>query len=196
MTSPLRGLVLYRSSTDESLIFCSFGGEILQSEILRDNTKWGQLDIPGFTSRNSKETRKGEIFACAAALRSQYKRVGSIGFCFGGWAVFNLGAHKDLVDCIATGHPTWLTKEEIDQVAVPVQILAPEKDQMFTPELKAHANSTIPALGVPYDYQYFPKVSHAFCVRGNPDDADELRAMQRAKNAAVYWFRLWLHDST
>jgi dienelactone hydrolase len=61
-----------------------------------------------------------------------------------------------LVDCISAAHPTWLTKEEIDDIGVPVQILAPEVDPAFTPELKAYANSVIPTKGVPYDYQFFP----------------------------------------
>ena len=82
----------------------------------------------------------------------RYKHTGAIGFCFGGWAVFTLGADKDLVDAISTGHPTWLTNEEINNVAVPAQILAREIDLAFTPELKAHANSGIPTLGLPYDY--------------------------------------------
>ena len=40
------------------------------------------------------------------------------------------------MDCISTAHPSWLTKEEIEGVGVPVQILAPEIDPVFTPELK------------------------------------------------------------
>jgi dienelactone hydrolase len=161
--------------------------------MIRDKSRWKELDLPGFEKRNSKQVREPEILACARSLRLQYKRVGAIGFCFGGWAVFRLGAHENLVDCISTGHPTWLTKQEIEQVTVPTQILAPEFDPTFTPELKAFANKVIPQIGIPYDYQYFPKVHHAFATRGNPDDEDELRAMQRAKDAAVYWFRLWLH---
>ena len=40
------------------------------------------------------------------------------------------------MDCISTAHPSWLTEEEIEGVGVPVQILAPEIDPVFTPELK------------------------------------------------------------
>jgi len=46
------------------------------------------------------------------------------------------GAGKNLVDAISVAHPSLLTKEEIDNVAVPVQVLAPETDGMYTPELK------------------------------------------------------------
>ena len=161
------------------------------------SSAWQELDIPGFVSRNNKAIRENEIFKCARALRSQYKRVGAIGFCFGGWAVFRLGAKSSdsIVDCISTGHPTWLEKSEIENVGVPVQILAPEFDTQFTPELKAFANSVIPTLGVPYDYQYFPGLEHAFATRGDEKNVAEYKGMLRAKAAAVAWFRLWLHES-
>jgi dienelactone hydrolase len=97
------------------------------------------------------------------------------------------------VSGISTAHPTLLTKEEIDGIGVPVQICAPEVDNAFTPELKAYANEVIPTKGVPYDYQYFPGVEHAFATRGNLDDEKEKRAMLRAKRAQVGWMREWLH---
>ncbi|KAK7898008.1 hypothetical protein LTR67_004640 [Exophiala xenobiotica] len=177
-----------------------FGGEVLPSDIVRDPSQWHKLDMPGFMGRNTKEIREPEIFSCVRALRSQgYKRVGVIGFCFGGWAVFRLGAkekEKDndgLVDCISTAHPSLLEKGEIDAVGVPVQILAPENDVMFTPDMKEYANKVIPTLGVPYDYQYFPGVEHGFATRGDEKDVVEYKAMNRAREAAISWFKVWLH---
>ena len=81
----------------------------------------------------------------------------------------------------------------MDVVSVPVQILAPEIDPMFTPELKTYANGVIPTLGVPYDYQYFPGVEHAFGTRGlSGDGGKEMRALERGKRAMVAWMREWL----
>lgn len=101
---------------------------------------------------------------------------------------------ENLVDCISTAHPSFLTKEEMDAVGVPVQIMAPEHDPLFTPDLKAHANTVIPTLDVEYDYQYFPGVSHGFSVKGDQDDARQKKALVRAKNAAVGWFAQHLHQ--
>jgi dienelactone hydrolase len=151
--------------------------------------------MPSFLGRNSKANRQAAVFECAKALRLQYKRVEAIGFCFGGWAVFQLGAKgNNLVDCISTGHPSWLEKSEIENVGVPVQIPAPEFDAMFTPELKEFSNKVIPTLGVPYDYQYFPGIEHSFATRGDQQGEAQMRALTRAKNTAVYWFRQWLHQ--
>lgn len=199
-SNPLPWSLVYRSSmllqrpnTDDRALH-SFGGESLPSEILKYRKNWGQLDIAGFCSRNTKAIREAEIINFAKNLRAQYQRVGAVGFCFGGWAVFRLGSKENagLVDCISTAHPTWLEKSEIENVNVPVQIMAPEFDTMFTPELRAFANQVIPTIGVPYDYQYFPGLEHAFATRGDKENPAECAGMERAKSAAVYWFRLWL----
>lgn len=161
-----------------------------------------ELDIPGFTARHSREIREPEIFACARHLRSRYKHLGAVGYCFGGWAVFRLGSTannnngKNLVDCIIAGHPTWLTKEDIDDVAVPVQLLAPEKDPAFTPELKEYFWRTLldNKKGVAFDYQHFPGVEHACFTRGDTLSAADREAMARGKNAAVGWFREFLRE--
>jgi dienelactone hydrolase len=169
---------------------------VIPSEIVSDHSRFGEIDFDHFHKFNAKEVRCPELVSCVKALRSQYKRVGVLGYCYGGWSSFRLGSKSHsppLVDCISTAHPTWLTKEEIDDIGVPVQILAPETDAAFTPELKAYANSVIPTKGVPYDYQFFPGVEHAFATRGNPDDEKEMRAMVRGKNAQVAWMREWLH---
>ena len=44
--------------------------------------------------RNSKEIRFPEVESCVHSLRQEhgFKKLGAIGFCYGGWAVFQLGA--------------------------------------------------------------------------------------------------------
>lgn len=78
---------------------------------------------------------------------------------------------------------------------MPVQILSPEHDQMYTEELKAYTNKVIPSLGLEYDYQYFPALAHGFAARGDPNDPVQKKGMERAKNAAVGWFKEHLHES-
>ena len=173
-----------------------FGGEVLSSEILLSGD-WSKLDMPGFMARNSRVVREPEIFDFARALRAKYKKVGAVGYCFGGWAVFRLGAKEHqppLVDCITAGHPTLLTKKDIDEVGVPVQILAPEMDRPYHAELKAHTFVTIPTLGVPFDYQFFPGVEHACLTRGDPKKPGERDAMIRGKNAAAGWLTQFLGE--
>lgn len=77
------------------------------------------------------------------------------------------------MDCISTAHPSLLTKEEINDVGVPAQILAPEHDPVFVPEMRTYANETIPKLNVAYDYQFFPGVVHGFAIKCG-DEGSEL----------------------
>lgn len=159
--------------------------------------RFDQLDIPAWQKRNSKEIRGPEIFACAKALRAQYRRVVAVGFCFGGWSCFSLGAKgNNLVDAISVGHPTWLTKEEIDAVDVPVQIVSPEHDDhAYTPELRLYTFNKLSELGLPFSYEFFPGVAHGFASRGDGKGKADGRGLERAKNAAVAWMKQWLYQN-
>lgn len=169
-------------------------------DILLDQSRWGELDITGFMSHHSKEIREPEMVKCAKALRSEhgFSSVGTVGFCYGGWAVFRLGAKEHdpkLVDCITLAHPTFLTEKEMSDISVPVQINAPEIDPVFTPELKEFALREIPKQNVPFDYQYYPGLVHGFATRVDPEKKNEVAGMERAKNVMVNWLRLWLHET-
>ena len=179
--------------------FCdhnSFDGEVVTPAMLEDPEEAKTFNIGVFVARHSKEIRYPEISAGATELKRThgFKRVGAIGFCYGGWVVFRLGAKSNpLVDCISMAHPSGTTEAEIEAVGVPVQILAPEHDPIFTPELKAFCNKTIPALGVEYDYQYFPGLAHGFAARGDMNNFVQKKGLERAKDAAVHWFQTVSH---
>lgn len=179
----------------------------MEEDTIVDEKKRAQFDFMAWAGRHSKEIRGPEVFEAARALKQDlgFQKIAAIGYCWGGWPAFQLaakGKHKtgpcasvtdcilgrDLVDCISVAHPTFVTKEEIDAVGVPVQIIAPENDPAFTPELRAYANKVIPELNVEYDYQHFPKLDHGFAVRGDPNDKTQKEGLERAKNAAVSWF--------
>lgn len=118
--------------------------------------------------------------------------VGAVGFCYGGWAAFRLGAREHqppLVDCISVGHPSLLTRRDIDEVAVPVQVLAPEHDPAYTAELRAYTCDTVPRLGVPFLLRYFPGVEHACFCRGDASKTLEREALVAGKKAVVDWVK-------
>ncbi|KAI0378167.1 dienelactone hydrolase family protein [Hypomontagnella monticulosa] len=173
-----------------------FAGEIVDPiPILADD--FSKFDMVGFRTRQAREVREPEIFAAAKLLREKYKKVGAIGYCYGGWAVFRLAAKEHnppLVDCISTGHPSLLTEKDIEDVAVPVQVLAPEIDPVYTPELKSHTFETWAKSGIEFEYRQFKGVAHGGLVRGNEEKPGERAAMTRAKNAAVGWFNQFLRD--
>ncbi|KAK5692852.1 hypothetical protein LTR97_010328 [Elasticomyces elasticus] len=176
-----------------------FDGESISKDTLKkDFTEWAKdgLNIMAFVGRHSREIREPEIFDCAKKLRAEYKKVGAIGYCYGGWAVCRLGAEgNNLVDCVSMGHPSMLIKEDLDGVTVPIQILAPEIDAAYTAELKEHTFKVLQKNQVVFDYVHFPGVEHSCFTRGDAEKAGELEAMVRGKQAAVDWFKTWLHPA-
>ncbi|KAF2441759.1 alpha/beta-hydrolase [Karstenula rhodostoma CBS 690.94] len=172
-----------------------FGGEVIPPETLTNPEKRAQFSVPDFIGRNSKDTRFPEILAVARSLKASHKKTAAIGYCWGAWACFRLGADPALVDAISMAHPSLLEESEISSVKVPVQILAPEHDYMFTPELKAYANRVIPTLGVPFEYVYFPGLVHGFAAKGDETDQKQRDGLERAKNSAVGFFKEFLHSS-
>ena len=87
-----------------------------------------------------------------------------------------------------------MTEADIDCVSsrVPIQMLAPEVDAMYTPYLKAKTLKVLQEKALPFEYRHFPGVEHACFVRGDPKKAGERDAMERGLGAAVAWMNEWL----
>lgn len=104
--------------------------------------------------------------------------------------MFQLGSQSNkLVDFISTAHPSLLTKEEIAAISVPVQILSPETDPMYTPELKEYSQEKIPTLlkQSEFEYIFFPGLAHGFATRGDPDNKLQKEGLEKALQDFVNW---------
>lgn len=181
----------------------SFGNDPLPTDILTTREPpWPELNLDVYLTTNSREARSPEILACARHLRAQYEKLGAIGYCYGGWAGFYLASEelntddnsRHLLDCLTIGHPSLLTEADIDAVSsrVPIQLLAPEVDAMYTPHMKAKTFKVLQEKAVAFEYRHFPGVEHACFVRGNPQKVGERDAMDRGLGAAVGWMSEWL----
>ncbi|OAA62724.1 hypothetical protein SPI_04264 [Niveomyces insectorum RCEF 264] len=98
-----------------------------------------------------------------------------------------------LVDAAAVACPSLATARDVDEVAVPLLVLAPEYDDAYTPTLKQHTFTTLTANGVALEYLHFPEVAHGALLRGDPGIPGERAAMVRAMDAAVGFFRFYLN---
>jgi dienelactone hydrolase len=178
-----------------------FGGESVKADLVLEG-RWADMDLPAFLSRNSPQVREPEMVALIQTLRARgFEKVGAIGYCYGGWAMFRLAGievdGKKLVDCVSVGHPSLVEKAHIDGVRhdVPVQVLAPEHDVAYTEELKMHTFVTLQKLGVPFDYQHFAGAEHGCLTKADEKKSDSKAVLVRGKNAAVAWARQWLYDA-
>lgn len=160
---------------------------------MSDPEKAKNFDIMAFIGRNNKEIRWPAIKEHAQTLKKQYKKVVAIGYCYGAWACFKLAADPQLIDAVSMAHPSLLEKAEIDAAKTPVQILAPENDMAFTEELKKYSLEKLPQLNISWEYVHYPGVQHGFAVRGDPSDATQKAALEKAKRDAVGFFNEYLH---
>ncbi|KAI8934324.1 hypothetical protein NX059_009060 [Plenodomus lindquistii] len=170
-----------------------FDGEVVHPDTMSDPERAKKFDVMAFLGRHNKDTRWSQILQHAKTLKSQYSKVGAIGFCYGAWACLRLAADPKLIDAVSVAHPSMLEHSEIDGVKVPVQYLAPENDFAYTDELKAYTHQTMPKTGVPWEYVYFPGMTHGFAARGDPSDPKQKEGLERAKRSAVAWFVEYLH---
>ncbi|CBX92072.1 hypothetical protein IAQ61_000262 [Plenodomus lingam] len=170
-----------------------FDGEVVDPDAMSDPEKAKKFDVMEFLGRHNKDVRWPQIKQHAQTLKSQYPKVGAMGFCYGGWACLRLAADPKLIDCASTAHPSMLEKSEVDAVKMPVQFLAPENDFAYTEELKAYTHEAMPKTGAPWEYVFFPGMTHGFAARGDPNDPKQREAFERAKRSAVSWFVEYLH---
>ncbi|RAH42075.1 dienelactone hydrolase family protein [Aspergillus brunneoviolaceus CBS 621.78] len=176
-----------------------FGGETLPAAPILAG-RWAELDLQGFLARNARAIREPEVVAFAKHVRITlgFERVGVVGFCWGGWAAVRLGGfdgagqQQYLVDCVSIGHPSLLTEEDIAAVQVPVQVLAPERDPVYTLQMKAFTIQNLQERGVEFEYRFFPGVEHGCFTRGDEGVPGEREALGRGREAVGCWMGGWL----
>ncbi|KAL4938782.1 hypothetical protein BDV06DRAFT_200146 [Aspergillus oleicola] len=175
-----------------------FGGEVLPHDLLIAGRFNEVPDLAGFRARNTRDGREKEIFDVATELRCRHDILIAIGYCWGGWAAFRLGAEDPhspladtppLADAVIVAHPSLLTKEDIDGVIVPTQILAPEHDPIFNDDLKRYTFDSLVRRGVKFDWQHFPGVEHACLSRGDTSRPGEKEALERGMGAVASWVK-------
>ncbi len=148
------------------------------------------VDWAGFFAKNGPDVRTPEVIACARKLGEDYEFVGAVGFCWGGAVGFKLASEDNagLLDCVTTAHPGKPSEEDVRNLSIPVQIIAPEFDPTFDQESKDLCLREIPKLGIEFVYNYFPGDVHGFCTKADMSSEKQKRSLERAKNAVVYWF--------
>jgi hypothetical protein len=86
------GVMIVNNARDKVLItfdLHSFNDDPLPADILTTREPpWPELNLDLYLTTNSREARSPEILACARHLRARYPKLGTVGYCYGGWAGF------------------------------------------------------------------------------------------------------------
>lgn len=142
---------------------------------------------------NKKLTSKFlEIFS------SEYKPSYSagIGYCFGAKYIIQNSKKGDFFDVVAIAHPSFVTEEEFEEVAIPIIISAAQVDSVFTPELRMKSEKILNKNGLQYQIDLYSGTSHGFTVRGDRSNPDIKYAAEKALLDQVTWFKRFDNDSS
>jgi len=120
------------------------------------------------------------------------KRIGTVGYCFGGKYVARFLAKGKGVDAGFMAHPSSMENKEIEAIASPLSIGAAETDNAFPAPKRHDAEVTLKKLGIPYQISLYGSVNHGFGVRANVSDKRAKFAKEEAYLQAVRWFDTWV----
>ncbi|PGH14274.1 hypothetical protein AJ79_03093, partial [Helicocarpus griseus UAMH5409] len=150
-----------------------------------DLNVFDQTEYGGCRGKISRERRHSEIAECARILREdkRYKKVGAVGYGFGGPAVSILSA-KGVVDCASITGP--LGGLYVERRKVPVQILVAQHDEIEPAEsILIIFKDLVNSMHLDIDFNYFAGVEQDCFVHGDTGSKVEHEAMEKARIAVV-----------
>ncbi|KAK5141898.1 hypothetical protein LTR04_002425, partial [Oleoguttula sp. CCFEE 6159] len=115
------------------------------------------------------------------------KRIGGVGYCFGGKYVCRF-LKEGKLDAGYTAHPSFVDAEELKGIQGPLSISAAETDQIFPAEKRRESEDILQGMKVPYQINLFSDVEHGFAVRCDLSDKRQKFAKEQAFFQAVQWF--------
>lgn len=115
------------------------------------------------------------------------KRIGGVGYCFGGKYVCRF-LKEGRLDAGYTAHPSFVEREELEGIMGPLSISAAETDQIFPAAKRHETEEILLKMNVPYQINLFSDVQHGFAVRTDISKKREKFAKEQAFLQAVAWF--------
>lgn len=162
-----------------------------------DEEERKKIDFSKFAAFNNKDKRFPQILAVAQHLKSKYKHVVAIGYCWGAWGCMMLAAKQGLLTAVSINHPSALAiPQDLENNTVPCLIVAPYTDSAFPQETRILAEEIFDRKAK--EEQIFSKIAvypgftHGFAARGDTGDAFTNGAIEDAKNESVVFFRRFL----
>lgn len=124
-----------------------------------------------------------------------FKKVGVVGNCWGAKVIIALLFGDKGVDAAVMQHPSFLTKEEVGAVKVPLAILGASIDNITTPAMAQEFGEILkasPEVGNKYYVRIFPDVEHGFTTRYDLEDEKAHHRACEAHDELLAWFAKYL----
>ncbi|RDL32427.1 uncharacterized protein BP5553_08883 [Venustampulla echinocandica] len=121
-----------------------------------------------------------------------YKKIGAVGYCFGGKYVARFMSKGKGIDVGYVAHPSFVEEDELRAIEGPLSIVAAETDSIFPTEKRHKSEAILIETKQPYQINLFSGVMHGFSVRGDMSKKIERFAKEQAFYQAVQWLDQWL----
>ncbi|QKX55385.1 uncharacterized protein TRUGW13939_02478 [Talaromyces rugulosus] len=115
------------------------------------------------------------------------KRIGGVGYCFGGKYVCRF-LKPGKLDAGYTAHPTMVDADELSGIEGPLSISAAVRDHVFSTAKRHESEEILDKKEVPWQINLFPDVEHGFSVRCDVTKPRQKYAKEQAFAQAVAWF--------
>ncbi|KAF8991051.1 dienelactone hydrolase endo-1,3,1,4-beta-D-glucanase [Cyathus striatus] len=155
--------------------------------------------LPWFwRSRPAVAQQRVDDFITKIKAEQGYKKVGAVGYCYGGTIAFRLAANRPKVlDAMVIAHPGPISLDYLKAISVPSSWACAEEDDSFPKEkrlkveaiLEQRKDSKDP---VPYEFKDYNGTVHGFATRPNLTIPEVKAGYEGAFNQAVEWFKRYL----
>lgn len=135
------------------------------------------------------------IDACLVEMRTKYgcEQIAAVGYCFGAkYVVRHLRPDQGKIDVGYVAHPSFVQKEELEEIKGPLAIAAAETDQIFPAEKRHETEVILKDVGQPYQINLYSGVQHGFAVRCDVAVQAQKYAKESAFLQALQWFDEYL----
>lgn len=152
------------------------------------------FDIGKWRPHHGPERVDPVIAEVIKEIKSTYgvRRIGGVGYCFGGKHLARFMAPGKGIDVGYTAHPSFTTADELKGVAGPLSIAAAETDSIFPAEKRRESEDILKDMNIPYQMVLYSDVSHGFATRADISVRSQRFAKEAAFEQAVVWMNEWL----
>ncbi|KAH7336703.1 dienelactone hydrolase family-domain-containing protein [Rhexocercosporidium sp. MPI-PUGE-AT-0058] len=167
-----------------------FNGDPIRIDQLGDPS----FNITAWSERHPQAGIDAIVTSTIAAMRGNLgvKKIGAVGYCFGGKYVARFLAPGKGLDAGFTAHPSNVVAEEWKGIAAPMSIAYGELDGSSTPAQRAAAEAIFISTNITFQTNLYSNAEHGFAVRTNLSDPQKAFAQESAYFQAVRWFDAWV----
>jgi len=173
-----------------------FHGDPAPDMLLMSAEERAKFDFQAWIAKHPPSRVETVIETTIKEMRSSMgvKKIGAVGYCFGGRYVMRFLASGRGVDAGFAAHPSLVESGDVEAIVAPLSIAAAEMDRAFPAEKRRETEDILFRKDVPYQLTLYGDCEHGFAVRCDLKDQKKKFAKESAYFQAIRWFDEWVKN--